>query len=366
MTRTGNPEEILRLGVAEWNAWRADAAATVVDLRGTMLQGLNLSGANLTRCNLHAASLEGANLAGADLYHADLVRSRLFRADLTGAKLHGANLRSAYANNAIFRGADFSTAVLQGTRLQGADLRGANLEFAVLARCDLRGARLKGAIFGGTTVSLSDISVAIGVQSIAHRRASSLALDVLAHAHRPLPPAFLRGCGIAEQQLTSAGAVRLNDTEGYESVFISYSHGDAVLARRICRFLQSQGVRCWLDEHEMVPGDDIYDRIDLGIQQHDRVLLLASSTSLSSWWVEAEIDAALAKERDQFRHSGRRATALVAADIDGFMFSGAWTSGKRHVIQSRVSADFSDSKRFEIEARRLLRSLRKRRPETGS
>ncbi len=47
----------------------------------------------------------------------------------------------------------------------------------------------------------------------------------------------------------------------------------------------------------MLPGDDIYDSVDRGIRLWDKVLLCCSGASLTSWWVEKEISAALEKER---------------------------------------------------------------------
>ena len=46
---------------------------------------------------------------------------------------------------------------------------------------------------------------------------------------------------------------------------------DAALKRRstkssaACR-VQGRGVRCWLDEKQMLPGDDIYEQVDRGIR----------------------------------------------------------------------------------------------------
>ena len=45
----------------------------------------------------------------------------------------------------------------------------------------------------------------------------------------------------------------------------------------------------WLDEHQMLPGDDIYEQIDRGIRHWDKILLCCSEASLTSWWVDNEI-----------------------------------------------------------------------------
>jgi hypothetical protein len=49
--------------------------------------------------------------------------------------------------------------------------------------------------------------------------------------------------------------------------------------------LQGPGIRCWLDDHQLLPGQDTYYEIDRGIRLWDKVLLCASKASLANWWV---------------------------------------------------------------------------------
>ena len=59
------------------------------------------------------------------------------------------------------------------------------------------------------------------------------------------------------------------------SVFISYSHADKEFARKLHDTLQEKGVRCWLDEHQMLPGDDIYEQVDRGITANSTMMTVA-------------------------------------------------------------------------------------------
>jgi hypothetical protein len=68
----------------------------------------------------------------------------------------------------------------------------------------------------------------------------------------------------------------------YYSCFISYSHADKSFATRLHDALQGQGIRCWLDEHQILPGDDLHEVIDRGIGLWDKGLLCASTASLTS------------------------------------------------------------------------------------
>ena len=145
-----------------------------------------------------------------------------------------------------------------------------------------------------------------------------------------LPRAFLRGCGVEDDVLTFV-AERPDHADRFYSVFISYSHNDRAFAAQLHDKLQALGVRCWLDERRMRPGDDIYDEVDKGIREHERILLCASESSLSSWWVDAEIDSAFAKERELLQTAKIRSPVLIPINLDNYMFSERWHSGKRRM-----------------------------------
>ena len=65
----------------------------------------------------------------------------------------------------------------------------------------------------------------------------------------------------------------LNQPIQFYSCFISYNHADKTFARRLHDTLQGRGIRCWLDEKQLLPGDDIHEALDRGIRLWDKVLL---------------------------------------------------------------------------------------------
>ena len=85
---------LLRLGAAEWNAWRAERDElpdlSWAGLRGLDLRGFDLSGSDLRGADLRGTNCSEANLAGAHLEGANLFKAVLDAANVAGAFLYGA------------------------------------------------------------------------------------------------------------------------------------------------------------------------------------------------------------------------------------------------------------------------------------
>ncbi len=71
-------------------------------------------------------------------------------------------------------------------------------------------------------------------------------------------------------------------------VFLSHSSKDKAVVRTIAERLRTDGIRPWLDEWEIKPGDSIPAKIEEGLEQ-SRVLVLAmSENAFGSDWVTLE------------------------------------------------------------------------------
>jgi hypothetical protein len=345
---------LLKQGVNTWDKWRKENPDVNPDRTGADLNGVNLNWVNLTRPNLSRVDLSGASL---------------HRADLGGVNLTGANLTGANLNWAILAGADLFEADLSGTDLTGVNVVGALLTRANLTRADLSGANLRcadlseadltWAVLYETNFANVNLASVNGLNNCRHLGPSTIDHRTL-QLSGSLPLSFLRGVGLPDNLINYLPSL-LNQTIQFYSVFISYSHADKSFAQRLYNELQGHGIRCWLDEHQMLPGDDIFDRIDHGIRLWDKILLCCSETSLErSPWVDREIGKALQKEEALWKERGEKVLALIPLNIDGYFFQ--WNSGKASVLKERLAGDFTgwehDNAKFEAEFEKVVRALR--------
>lgn len=335
-----NPEHLQLFQRKDWDKWRKDHPDIIPELRFARLNGADLHDVNLHRANLNGARLSKANLSGAVLIAANLAL----------ADLHDANLAGTHLDWAILYDANLSGADLHDANLAGADLSGADLSGA-----DLTDARLLNTNFGGT--KLRD------AKGLAECRFwGPCTLDFRSIQRSGIVPVpFLRGCGLPDSLIAYLPSL-LSEPIQYFSCFISYSHEDTPFARRLFDTLQGRGIRCWLDEKQMLPGDDIYEQVDRGIRLWDKVVLCCSKHSLSSWWVDSEINRAFEKERILMKERGQKTLALIPLDLDGHLLGGQWQSSKAQEVLARFVADFRgwDGKHqiFESAVEPIILALR--------
>jgi hypothetical protein len=148
----------------------------------------------------------------------------------------------------------------------------------------------------------------------------------------------------------------LNEPFQFYSCFISYAHHDEAFVQRLHSDLQNKGVRCWYAAEDMKIGDRIRDTIDQQIRLRDKLLVVLSSTSIESEWVEDEVEAALEEEHKR----QERRTVLFPIKIDNTIenTNRAWA---RKIKRTRHIGDFTrwkDHDSFEHAFTRLLRDLK--------
>jgi hypothetical protein len=299
-----NPEhvEILKEGAEAWNAWRLEHY----------------------RQNRQRPSA--------------WIRPDLTLAGLTGADLTRADLRSAF---------------LSGADLVGAILTGANLYGANLSRARLNNANLTEAVLGETVFADVDLTSVIGLETCQHVGPSIVDYRTLQKSG-PLPRQFLRGVGLPDKLIEYLPSLLTQAIQHY-SCFISYSAKDDEFAKRIWADLQSHGVRCWYDKHDLRIGDKILDEIKDAIRSRDKIVLILSEHSINSDWVEDEVTAGFEEERKR----GQIMLFPVRLDETVMDTKEAWASK----LRTRLIGDFRQWKDHDAYAQsfeRVLRDLTKR------
>jgi hypothetical protein len=78
--------------------------------------------------------------------------------------------------------------------------------------------------------------------------------------------------------------------------FISHSSLDKAFVRQLASDLVANGVSVWLDEQRIRVGDSIPEKVAQGVAESDFFLIVASTNSAKSLWVQKELNSALVKE----------------------------------------------------------------------
>ena len=171
---------------------------------------------------------------------------------------------------------------------------------------------------------------------------------------------FLANSGIDEELLLTVHSWIGKPIEFYSS-FLSHSSLDKVFARKLYADLRAVGIECWFDEKQIVPGDNILDFVDQGIRIWDKLILVCSEGSLSlrsGWWVEQEIERAMAKERE-LRASGSTLSVLVPITLDNYIFD-HWENRFKASIVDKHVGDFREWQKpgeYSIAFERLITAL---------
>jgi hypothetical protein len=95
--------------------------------------------------------------------------------------------------------------------------------------------------------------------------------------------------------------------------FLSHSSLDKSLARRIAVDLSMSGVQVWFDEWEIEVGHSISQRVEKGLDDADFVIVLLTSHSVSSGWVQKEWRSRIG---DEASSQGIYVLPVLAEDCD--------------------------------------------------
>jgi hypothetical protein len=80
-------------------------------------------------------------------------------------------------------------------------------------------------------------------------------------------------------------------------VFLSHSHNDEPLAKKIASTLQQAGLEVWDDEKEIAPGENWAEKVAQALREAEAMVVLLTPDALNSNWVQRDIDYALSEKR---------------------------------------------------------------------
>ena len=124
-------------------------------------------------------------------------------------------------------------------------------------------------------------------------------------------------------------------------VFISHSSNDAETANKICDFLESNGIQCWIAPRDIPYGSAYGESIDYAFRECTDALFLLSSASLKSKEVENELYLANLEQK-----SGMRIFPVYLEPVE-------LTGSFRYFLSSSHSCQGIDS----LSLKKLLKNL---------
>ena len=130
-------------------------------------------------------------------------------------------------------------------------------------------------------------------------------------------------------------------------IFISYSGNDIDKVRRLVSELKSQGAKIWFDEEQILPGDDLIQKMAKGIEQCRHYVICLSPSfgeKPPTSWVKKEFRMAMIKEHKEGKPSIIPIRLIKGGSIP-------------FEIGDRAYADLSSEERWAKNFPRLCRAL---------
>lgn len=129
------------------------------------------------------------------------------------------------------------------------------------------------------------------------------------------------------------------------SIFLSYTHSDKDFVRKLANDLLSAGIRLWMDEGEIKPGDSLVTKLGSAIDDMDLFVVFLSPESVQSDWVKRELNIATDKE---LRTRRIRVIPILLSDCE-----------IPAILRDRVYLDMRDEDKYALALQKLLEILRR-------
>ena len=84
-------------------------------------------------------------------------------------------------------------------------------------------------------------------------------------------------------------------------VFLSYARSDEAFAKSLSAELSKHGISVWLDEEQILPGENLHQRIAEALAKSNAMVVLISPEAMNSQFVRSEIEYALGNPKYEGR-----------------------------------------------------------------
>jgi hypothetical protein len=117
-------------------------------------------------------------------------------------------------------------------------------------------------------------------------------------------------------------------------VFISHSSKDAMIARQLANRLSEAGLKVWIPEDEILPGDNWAKKVGQALEESDLMVVLVTPQAFESEWLKEEIQYALTAGR----YKGRLIPVFFGSESE--TSSGVpWILRKLNSVQLKEGAE---------------------------
>lgn len=283
-------------------------------------------------------------------------RNKIFNGlDFRGCRIVNVDFSWADLSFCDFRGVIFEYVIFRHSNLSNANLTAAQFFQAIFFETNISDSILFGNVFGNSTLSRLKLSTCKEFQGSSRLGANSIDLISIRDT-RKAERKNLLNLDVPELAIDYIDSIMTKEVIRMHSCFISYSDKDKAFAEKLFERLQGNNVKCWYAPEHLKIGDQIRSSIDGAIDVHDKLLLVLSRSSMSSQWVEQEVESALSKER------ATKKTVLFPISIDT-AFKGTEIKGWPALLKNtRNIGDFQKWRKgddeFESCLSRLLRDLK--------
>jgi hypothetical protein len=144
-------------------------------------------------------------------------------------------------------------------------------------------------------------------------------------------------------------------------IFISHSSLDKRFVRKLESAIKRAGFSVWLDEHELIPGDPVSERIADALKEARVVIVVVSDNSIKSKWLKYELNLATSR---MIKGDCRVIPAVLESgslppEVAGLLYADFKTSFPNGVkgILTALSYEASRAERnerFSVRAERLI------------